>query len=108
MKKLGIDELIGYTIKSYTKEGTIVTEEGEIFEIHLEDDGCGGNDSHAFFEKFDLDNIIGEKILEIHEEGGTNVDGAVFTLKTKMAMGIIEIVHESNGYYGWGYEVVIK
>jgi len=105
MKKLEIDALIGYTVLSHDKDGTIITKEGKKFDVQLWDQNYGCNDSHAFFKEFNLDDIIGEKILGINQ-GEADGDGAKFILKTKSGTGIIEIIHESNGYYGWDYEVI--
>ena len=106
-KKIDIDALVGYTISSF-KEGEILTKEGKTFYVILSDDGDGGNDSYAFFKKFDLSQIIDRKVVKAWEESNPDEDGAFLKIETPNGTAIIEIIHESNGYYGWSYEIVIK
>ncbi len=108
-KKGDIDQLVGKTITSYTFDKYLVTlicADGARYEIQLEDDGCGGNDSHAFFTGCDITPLIGRSVTQAWAENATDYDGANLMLKTVDTEGYIGIVHESNGYYSFGYEVI--
>jgi hypothetical protein len=109
MKKLDINELVGFTIKSFDKAGDkeliILTEQSSEFRIILEDDWCGCNDSYASFQEIKLDGILGQKIISATEQNHPSKDGAFLIIETDNGTGSIEMVHDSNGYYGWGYEI---
>jgi hypothetical protein len=107
-KKLDVTELIGKTIVAYT-----VTEyainlhflHGDTGSIDIEDDGRGtGNDSHVSFGRINLDKILGQGITAA-DDGEYDSNGGVLVLKTEDNVGLIEIFHEHNGYYGWAYTV---
>lgn len=103
-----IDQLVGKTIASYTFETYLVTltcADSSRYEITLQDDGEGGNDSHASFTGCDLTPILNRPIVEAWAESPP-YDGANLMLKTSESDGFIAITHESNGYYGFSYEVV--
>ncbi len=108
-KKLGIDSLIGKVITSYdfdkdNFDGKLSN--GGTFGIHLEDDSCGCNDSHAFFGEANLHNLIGQPITEAGEFDSDSY-GCTLRLKSGELEGFIQIIHEHNGYYGFSYEVFI-
>jgi hypothetical protein len=111
MKKLGFDILKGATILSTgswskgDQEWLLVTSAGT-YRLFIEDNGVGGNDSHAYLDSVNgLVNIIGQPIVEVTEESDSY--GAVVTLTAANdANCTIVIVHDHNGYYGFSYELV--
>lgn len=105
-KKTECTALIGLTIQSYTSENDLymVLSDGRKISVDLDDDGAGGNDSHAYFGKIDIDDIIGEKIISADEHNFDNCGGTII-LKTTRNTGTIEIVHDHNGYYGFAYDI---
>ncbi len=106
-KKLSIDALIGQTIKKaeFDKDSCVLfMKDGSSYGIDLQDDSCGCNDSYAYFGEIQLSDIIGKKIVSAIESNSDSY-GAVFVIKTKNAEGTIQVIHEHNGYYGWGYEL---
>lgn len=102
-----LSQLIGEIITSYRLEDTqclrIVCESGRVFHMTLTDEGAGGNDSHAFFNDVCL--IKDAKITAVREEDNDR-DGARFVIECKWKSGLIDVVHNSNGYYGWSYDFV--
>ncbi len=109
-KKLSIDSLVGQAIIGYSSDDYSITlnlADGRTCQIVLEDEGYGGNDSRVSFGKIDLSAIVLQLILET-EESDKSTFGAILKLSTKRNQGSIEIIHEHNGYYGWGYELIFK
>lgn len=110
-KKLGFDELKGKRINTADKwdEGdkswTLHTDNGD-YELQIDDDGCGGNDSNAFLSDVcGLDAIAGKEIVAVDEESDSY--GARIKLRTADSSEcIINIVHDHNGYYGFSYELL--
>jgi hypothetical protein len=110
MKKLGFDELKGKRILSVNpwdvgdKFWTIQTDGGP-YNLLIEDDGCGGNDSNAFLSHVSgMEAILGQPITEVSEES----DGYGAVIELGIANGqkcVITIIHEQNGYYGFSYEL---
>lgn len=103
-----LSQLIGETITSYHLENTgylrIVCESGKVFHMTLQDEGCGCNDSYAFFQNVML--ITDHRVTAVRELEGDR-DGAKFIVECKYRSGIIEVVHESNGYYSWQHSVTV-
>lgn len=101
-----LSQLIGETISSYRVENShllrIVCESGRVFSMTLQDEGDGGNDSCALFGNVAL--ITDHKVTAVRELEMSN-DGAKFVVECKYRAGVIEVVHESNSYYFWGYDV---
>lgn len=108
-KKHDIDILIGKTISRFDYSPDLVsftcTDETR-YEVQLEDDGCGGNDSHAFFAGCDLIPILGEPIVDAWHDGESSY-GVSLVLKTAKTNGFFTIIHEHNGYYDFSYDVVL-
>ena len=109
MKTLSIDILIGQTIASFEEvheQSLLLTlADGKKWVVSIDDDGAGGNESHAFLNGVDLSRVVGHKITEAFERR-MKQDGAELVIKAGKYEGFIRIVHESNGYYGWSYEMV--
>lgn len=104
MNRLGeITQLIGEAIASYG-DGLIVCVSGRRFEIQLEDDGCGGNDSHAYLDGSDVGGLYGQIITEAYPEDSSSY-GVRLVFKASDRRGWIQITHDHNGYYGFSYEV---
>lgn len=111
-KKLGFDELIGKRLlsaeawESGDTSWLLHTDAGDYL-LDIEDDGCGGNDSHAFLSGVSgLDAVKGEIIASVDE------DSDAYGAEAKLHAGtgktcIINITHEQNGYYGFAYELVL-
>ena len=69
MQRLGdIDQLIGEVILSYSDD-TIICESGRCFKINIEDDGCGGNDSHAYLDGSDVGSLYDKVITAAYQQG---------------------------------------
>jgi hypothetical protein len=110
-KKLDFTQLVGRRIMSAdawlngASCWTIRTDGGD-YRLVIEDDGCGGNDSHAYLSQVDgLPEIIGAVIDSVSEES----DSCSAEIKLRAASGlscIIGITHDHNGYYGFSYELV--
>jgi hypothetical protein len=106
-KKTECTALIGLTIQSvdFSKDHlSMVLSDGRNISVDLDDDGCGGNDSHAYFGKIDIEDIIGEKILSADEHDFDSCGGTII-LKTARNTATIEIIHDHNGYYGFAYDI---
>ncbi len=108
-KKLGFDILKGQKIISFEnwsegdKSWNFSTENHK-YNLHIEDDGCGCNDSNAYINYIqDLDKILNQEIIEVDE--GSDSYGANITLKTRENECFIVITHDQNGYYGFSYEL---
>ena len=102
-----LSQLIGETISSYRLENEqllrITCESGRVFHMALEDDGGGtGNDSHAFFQNVTL--ITDHKVTAVREEDRDSY-GARFVVECEYRAGVIEVVHDHNGYYNFSWEV---
>ena len=105
-----IDILIGSTITAHElssckKSLEIKTAAGKTFEILVDDEGSGGNDSYAWISSVSLSEVVGHEITTAHHEN-SNSYGVTLVLKAGDRVGMIEIEHEHNGYYGFSYEVV--
>lgn len=98
-----IDQLIGETILSYS-DGSITCASGRRFEIDIEDDGCGGNDSHAYLDGSDVEGIYGKTITAAYPKDYSSY-GVLLTFEAGDQRGWIQITHEHNGYYGFSYDV---
>lgn len=113
MKKLGVEQFIGKKINSFIFTDDhhldIFTSDGKVLQIILEDEWYGCNDSYASFQENSLENILGQEIISAveqnHPEHG---DGTMLVFETAQNTAFIKMTHESNGCYGWGYEVFIK
>lgn len=106
-KRGELSQLIGETIISYRLENEkllrIACDSGRVFHVNLSDDGSGpGNDSHAFFRGVIL--IRDHPITNIREEDRDSY-GARFVVECGYRSGVIEVVHDHNGYYGWDMDV---
>ena len=106
-KRGELSQLIGETIISYRLENEqllrIACDSGRVFHVALSDDGGGtGNDSHAYFENVLLHKD--RKITLVREEERNN-EGARFAIECSYRSGVIEIIHDSNGWYGWDMDV---
>ena len=107
--QLDVDILKGHTIVSFEKEEynlTLHLVGGGQYRVELTDDGGGGNDSHAFFEKVELGPILGKELTEAFHEGKTS-EGVRLVLRAGKDEGQVEVVHQHNGYYGFSYEVIV-
>lgn len=75
------------------------------FHLSISDDGYGGNDSHAFLsEVIGLNTVLHSPIEKIEEDA----DKWGATIKLHDSHGneaVVKIVHEQNGYYGFGYSL---
>lgn len=102
--KLGeITQLIGLTIVSYD-DGTFICAGDRRFEIDIEDDGCGGNDSHAFISGSSVGALYGHVITAARTEDDSS-DGVCFVLEAGDLRGWVQITHDHNGYYGFSYDI---
>ena len=105
-KRGELSQLIGETIISYHLESEqllrIACDSGRVFHVTLEDDGAGGNDSRAHFGNVILHKD--RKITLVREEERDN-RGARFAIECGYRSGVIEIIHDSNGWYGWDMDV---
>lgn len=112
-KKLGFDELKDKRILSVDqwtrgdKSWTLHTDAGD-YELFIDDDGCGGNDSNAFLSEVNgLDTMLNQEIVAVEE----NADSYGAEIKLNGANGaqcVINIIHEQNGYYGFSYELISR
>ena len=104
-----IDILIGSTIVSHEpvdpQDLTINVVGGKTYVIMVDDERCGGNDSHAWIDSVSLSEVIGHEITDAYHEDKSSY-GVRLVLKAGDRCGVIEIIHEHNGYYGFSYEVV--
>jgi len=110
-KKLGFDELIGKRLlsaeawESGDKSWLMHTDAGD-YRLEIEDEGCGGNDSHAYLSGVSgMDDVRGEVIASVEEES----DGYGAEVRLRTVAGktcFINITHEQNGYYGFAYELI--
>ena len=107
--KQDFSQLIGKTIQSINnwdegdKSFSFVAD-GESYNLNIDDDGCGCNDSNAFLESISgIENIIGKKIISVEEDSDSF--GALIILKTESDVCSIVITHEQNGYYGFAYDL---
>ena len=112
-KKLGFDELKGKRINAADKwevgdKSWTLHSDGGIYELQIDDDGCGCNDSNAFLSGVrGLDAIAGREIVAVDEES----DSYAAEIKLRTADGsecVINITHEQNGYYGFSYELLYR
>ncbi len=99
--------LIGETIISYRQENEqllrIACDSGRVFHVTLSDDGGGtGNDSHAYFGNVLLHKD--RKITLVREEARDSY-GARFAVECNYRSGVIEVVHQRNGFYSWNMDV---
>lgn len=106
-KRGELSQLIGETIISYRLENEqvlrIACDSGRVFHITLDDDGGGtGNDSHAYFGNVLLHKD--RKITLIREESRDSY-GARFAVECSYRSGVIEVVHDHNGFYGYSVDV---
>lgn len=106
-KRGELSQLIGETIISYRIENEqllrIACDSGRVFHVTLDDDGGGtGNDSHAYFGNVLLHKD--RKITLVREEARDNC-GARFAIECSYRSGVIEIVHQHNGYYNFSVDV---
>lgn len=105
-KRGELSQLIGETIISYRIENShclrIACDSGRVFHVTLEDEGACGNDSHAHFGNVILHKD--RKITLVREEERDN-GGARFAIECSYRSGVIEIIHDSNGWYGWDMDV---
>lgn len=109
-KLLDIDVLNGETIVSI--EGQVKDsflrlhcKSGKVYDINIEDDGDGGNDSHAFISDIDMDKVIGRKIVDARHEDKDSYGVTLKFMTKEMQLGTITIQHDHNGYYGFSYHV---
>lgn len=105
-KKTECAALIGLTIQSFTPFDSylsIVLSDDKVICLTLDDDGPF-NDSYAYLGKIDIEEIIGEKIVSADEKDWDSYGGTIL-LKTARNTGTIEILHDHNGYYGFGYDI---
>lgn len=111
IKQLGFDELIGKIINTADKwdvgdkSWVLHCDVGD-YELEIDDDGYGGNDSNAFLSGvYGLDRIIGKEIIAASEDSDSY--GAEIKLQTvDDSECIINITHEQNGYYGFCFELI--
>lgn len=114
-KRGDMDQLVGETItscegKAGDEQMTFFCASGKVFTFWLEDDGGGtGNDSHAFISGISIP--IGEPITLVTERGRDSY-GARFVFgvasvdeEDAAESFYLDVTHEHNGYYGWGYEL---
>lgn len=102
-----LSQLVGETIISYRLQNEqllrIACDSGRVFHIALDDDGGGtGNDSHAYFGNVVLHKD--RKITLVHEEARDSY-GARFAVECSYRSGVIEVVHDHNGFYSWDIDV---
>lgn len=110
-KKLSFDELKGKRILDAAhwthgdKSWLLRTDAGD-YELRIDDDGCGCNDSNAFLSGVsNLGALLGQEIVDVSEEA----DDYAAEIKLRATNGaecVINITHEQNGYYGYSYELV--
>jgi hypothetical protein len=108
-RQLDIDILKGCIIDHYDVEEqsiTVQTRNGGLYHIQLEDEGAGGNDSHAYFSEVDLKPVIGKRITKAWHEDESR-DGVRLVLQAGVATAIVQVIHQNNGYYGFSYEVIV-
>lgn len=106
-KRGELSQLIGETIISYRLENEqllrIACDSGRVFHVSLSDDGSGtGNDSHAYFGNVVLHKD--RKITLVREEERSSY-GARFAVECSYRSGVIEVVHDHNGFYSWDMDV---
>jgi len=110
-KKGQFDQLIGQKIVAFGSPPTdnrfknyyIGTDKFD-YNLILDDDSDGGNDSWAFLQSADLISIANQEIIDIEEVSDSY--GATIKIFTKDNFGTITIVHEQNGYYGFSYDLI--
>ncbi len=108
-KKNDIDILIGETIVScmqeYDKRLVITCASGKRYAVDVDDDGCGGNDSYACIVAVNLIGVMGQPVTTAYHQNWEGGDGCRLVVETAQTKGDILITHESNGFYGYSYEV---
>ena len=109
-KLLGFDVLKGSVILSVgshaqgDKTWIIHTNNGT-YELWIDDDSCGCNDSNAFLNSVDgIDNIIGKVITSVDDDSDSY--SATIKLMADDTCCTINIIHEQNGYYGFSYQLI--
>lgn len=110
-KKGDFNQLIGQKIVAFgspptdreTKDYYIGTDKYD-YNLLIDDDNCGCNDSWAYLKSADLLQIANQEIIDIEEESDSY--GATVKIITKDNFGTLIIVHDQNGYYGFSYDLV--
>ncbi len=109
-KMLDVDILKGETITKI--EGEIkdsylrlICKSGNVYDINIDDDSDGGNDSHAYISGIDMDKVIGRKIVDARHEDKDSYGVTLKFMTKEMQLGTITIQHDHNGYYGFKYYV---
>lgn len=111
--KLGFDELKGKRINAADKwdvgdKSWTLYSDGGNYELQIDDDDRGFNDSNAFLSGVrGLDAIVGREIVAVDEESDSY--GAEIKLRTADGSEcVINITHKQNGYYGFSYELLYR
>ena len=104
-KLYSFSDLIGQILRSpIDNNRDRFTTDAGTWEIYLEDDGAGGNDSHAFVESVGgWEELVGKKIASVDDPDDRDC-GCTVTIKSDEGQTAeITFVHEHNGYYGYSY-----
>lgn len=107
--KLGeLTQLVGEVITSY-RDGRFTCASGRRFVLDIQDEGCGGNDSHAYLDDDDMYRVLGFPILAAYPTDASSW-GVTLTFESQggsiPVRGTVTITHEHNGYYGFSWELV--
>lgn len=114
MSKRGdFNQLIGQKIVAFgspptdseTKDYYIGTDKYD-YNLLIDDDNCGCNDSWAYLKSVDLLPIANQEIIKIEEN--SNSYGAEIKIFTSNNIGFLFIQHDQNGYYGFSYDLVLS
>lgn len=112
MSKRGqFDQLIGQKIVAFDKPPTdnqcknyyIGTDKFD-YNLIIDDDHCGCNDSWAYLKFVDLLPIANQEIIKIEESSDAN--GAIIKIFTNENIASLIIQHDQNGYYGFCYDLI--
>jgi hypothetical protein len=101
-------KIVGYVLKDQKKTLRLSLFDGTDVSIELDDDSAGGNNSCAFFSNVCLAAIFSRNIVSV-EESGKNSYGAKFIFTSDDGYrGEVDVTHNHNGYYGWGFFVSVR
>lgn len=109
-KILSIDQLVGRTLIAYTKAEDdksidLVTDSGT-YMLSIMDEGPL-NDSNAYIKRIRIAGLFQDKIIRAFERNSSSY-GVDLVLETENLVGVIQIKHDHNGYYGFNYELKLK
>lgn len=101
-------KIVGYVLKDKKKTLRLSLFDGSDTSIELDDDSDGGNDSYAYFSEVHLISIFNKSISSI-EECGRSSNGCKFIFTADDgSRGEVDVIHEHNGYYDWGFFVSVR